>query len=89
MLSFDEIQNIGRNACINAIGREFYEQYKQWSAMGGGNHRCEHICYVAVSDKPLPQDGSQRKWTRLARCKVNAETGEVYALELECYDVDN
>ncbi len=89
MLSFSEIQSIGRDTCIKAIGREFYEQYKQWSAMGGGNHRGENIFYVAVSDKPLPQDGSQRKWTRLARCKVNAETGAVYELELECHDADN
>ena len=89
MLSYQEIQNIGREACINAIGREFYEQYKQWSTAGGGNPRGEYICYVAVSNKPLPQDGSERKWTRLARCKVNAQTGEVYGLELETNDADN
>lgn len=91
MLAFTEIQKIGREACINAIGREFFEQYKQWSALGGGNHRGEDIFYVAVSDKPLPKDssGQTRKWTRLARCKVNGETGEVYGLELEVQDADN
>lgn len=89
MLPYNEVQRIGREACINAIGREFYEQYQQWSAMGGGNYRGANICYVAVSDKPLPQDGAQRKWTRLARCKVNAETGQVYELELETNDADN
>jgi hypothetical protein len=89
MLPFAELQTIGREACIDALGRDFFEQYRQYSAMGGGNHRGMLISYVAVSDKPLPTDGTERKWTRLARCKVNPHTGEVYDLEVERHDVDN
>ena len=89
MLPFDELQTIGREACIDALGRDFFEKYRQYSAMGGGNHRGMLIAYVAVSDKPLTTDGTKRKWTRLARCKVNPHTGEVYDLEVERNDVDN
>ena len=53
MLTVDEAKIIGRDACIDKLGRAFVEKYKENSVAAYGDFSDEGIvfCYVGVSDK--------------------------------------
>lgn len=55
MLTFNEAKTIGRNACIEKLGKSFYEKYKNSSTTAYGDFSDEGIafCYVGIDDQPM------------------------------------
>lgn len=93
MLTIKEAKIIGRDACIEKIGREFVEKYRENSVAAYGDFSDEGIvfCYVGVSDKPFADtySGSLVLSKRVKKkempygvsCNVRLEDGEIEYLE--------
>lgn len=61
MLTFNEAKKIGREACIEKLGREFFDKYKEFSTTAYGNF-CEEgitFCYVGVDNQPPAEEHSE------------------------------
>lgn len=83
MLTYENAREIGVNACIDKLGRDFVAKYKDTFCSADGD-RGDHIyCFVGVSDRPLPDmdDGlvltSDNQFPYIARCTVDYLNGEV------------
>ena len=61
MLTVSEAKKIGRDACIEKIGRAFVEKHKENSVAAYGDFSDEGIvfCYIGVSDKPFTDTYSE------------------------------
>lgn len=93
MLTFDEAKVIGKNACIEKIGYEFYEKYRNSSTTAFGDFSEEGIayCYVGVDDQPIetipsePLVLSNKAYNNpipfFASCNVVLESGAIMFLE--------
>ena len=92
MLTVIEAKIIGRDACIDKLGREFVEKYKENSVAAYGDFSDEGIvfCYIGVSDKPFADTYSgslilseekSRKMPYGVSCNVYLKDGSVEFLE--------
>ena len=92
MLTVKEAKMIGRDACIDRLGRAFVEKHKDNSVAAYGDFSDEGIvfCYVGVSDKPLEESYSGRlvlsesqdgKMPFGVSCNVQLEDGNIEFLE--------
>lgn len=92
MLTVNEAKMLGRDACIDKLGREFVEKHKETSVAAYGDFRDEGIvfCYIGVSDKPLADTYSgslvlseekSRKMPYGVSCNVHLENGDIEFLE--------
>ena len=93
MLTFKEAKIIGTRACIDKLGKEFFEKYKENSTSAYGDFGDEGVtyCYVGVNDKPfddtysgsliLSKRGKKNEIPFSASCLVNLENGAVEFLE--------
>ena len=64
MLTFEEAKKIGKNACIEMLGRSFYEKYIDSSTTAYGDFSEDGVifCYVGVNDHPQKKPpGGRRK----------------------------
>ena len=54
VLTLSEAKKCGRDACIEKLGRDFYEKNKKSSTTAYGEFSNEGVvfCYVGVDDKP-------------------------------------
>ena len=61
MLTCDEARALGRNACIQKIGIEFYEKYRTSATIAYGDFSEEGVvfCYVGVDDQPMEDTPSE------------------------------
>lgn len=87
MLTYEDAKNIGINACIDKIGRDFVRKHKD-SFCAADEDRGDHIrCFVGVSDKPLPNMENELVLTSddhfpyIARCTVAYSDGKIAFLE--------
>lgn len=93
MLTFKQARVIGIRACIDKLGRDFYEKNKEKSAFGYGDYSDEGVayCYVGVNDKPfddtysgyllLSEEKKKNAITFSASCLVSLEDGAIEFLE--------
>ena len=92
MLTVKEAKSIGRDACVDRLGRDFVEKYKENSVAAYGDFSDEGIvfCYVGISDKPLEDIYSGRlvlsesqdgKMPFGVSCNVQLEDGKIEYLE--------
>lgn len=92
MLTVKEAKIIGRDACIDRLGRDFVEKYKDNSVAAYGDFSDEGIvfCYVGVSDKPYEEiypgslvlsESQERKMPFGVSCNVQLENGHIEYLE--------
>ncbi len=92
MLTVHEAKIIGRDACIDKLGRAFVEKYKDDSVAEYGDFSDEGIvfCYVGVSDKPYENiypgllvlsESPDRKMPYGVSCNVYLEDGNIEFLE--------
>lgn len=93
MLTFNEAKIIGTRACIDKLGKDFFEKYKDNSTSAYGDFSDEGVtyCYIGVSDKPYDNtySGSLILSKRVkknaipfsASCLVHLENGEIQFLE--------
>lgn len=90
MLTVKEAAQIGINACIEKIGRDFVQTYKDNSVYAHGDGETEDsvYCYVGVSDAPPPKfpEGvllldSASKFPYYASCNVRLTDGATTFLE--------
>jgi len=92
MLTVSEAKKIGRDACIEKIGRAFVEKHKENSVAAYGDFSDEGIvfCYIGVSDKPFTDTYSgslilseekNRKMPYGASCNVHLEDGNIEFME--------
>ena len=93
MLTFKDAKIIGTRACIDKLGKEFFEKYKENSTSAYGDFADEGVtyCYVGVSDKPfddtysgsliLSKRGKKNAIPFSASCLVNLKNGIVEFLE--------
>jgi len=93
MLTFKEAKIIGLRACVDKLGRDFFEKYKKNSTFAYGDFSDEGIayCYVGVSDKPydktysgsltLSKRGKKNAIPFCASCSVSLEDGKIEFLE--------
>ena len=95
MLAADEAKKIGIRACIDAIGRKFYEKHGDNSVYSYGQNDGWMNCFVGVSDQPDPSpkyklsemssftltDGNN--WPYYAFCDVDMESGKAVLGEVK------
>ena len=93
MLTFEEAKKIGREACIEKLGRDFYDKYKSGSTFAYGDWQDEGVtyCYVGVDDRPmtmqytgtlmLTNKAAKDSIPYFASCTVALADGEIEFLE--------
>lgn len=93
MLTCNEAKTIGRNACIQKIGIEFYEKYRSSATIAYGDFSEEGIvfCYVGVDNQPMEDNPSEplilsnEEYNNpipfFASCNVILESGDVVFLD--------
>lgn len=93
MLTFNEAKIIGKRACIEKIGIEFYEKYRDSSTTAYGDFSDEGVafCYVGVDDQPivatptepliLSNEAYKNPIPFFASCNVVLESGEIVFLD--------
>lgn len=100
MLTVSEAKKIGRDACIEKIGRAFVEKHKENSVAAYGDFSDEGIvfCYIGVSDKPFTDTYSEslvlseeknRKMPYGASCNVHLEDGNIEFIECNLPQIKN
>ena len=84
MLTVEAARKVGINACIDKIGRDFVQKYKDSSVYAYGDVESEGsvFCFVGVDDSPQApaQEGvleldSQSKFPYRASCIVSLANG--------------
>ncbi len=100
MLTFEEAKIIGRDACVEKLGREFVYKYRNKTVTAYGDYSDEGValCYVGVDDDPsevvykgyLILSARNQKSNAIpysASCNVKLSDGTVEFLE--CYLPEN
>ena len=89
MLTFEKAKEIGLNACIDKLGRDFVERYAEsTSSAYGDDGEGNAFCFVGVDDKPnSTYNGtlsltSKDEFPYRASCLVSMATG--VATFLDC-----
>ena len=84
MVTVEAARKIGINACIDKIGRDFVQTYKNSSVYAYGDGETENsvFCYVGVSDAPPPSQpegvlvlDSASEYPYRASCNVSLTDG--------------
>ena len=93
MLTCKEAKMLGRNACIQKIGIEFYEKYRDSATIAYGDFSEEGVvfCYVGVDDQSMDEQPSEslilsnKEYNNpipfFASCNVILESGEIVFLD--------
>ncbi len=91
MLKVKEAREIGKQACIDKIGREFCKKHADNAVVSYSKTRKVINCYVGISDQPANVCDisevdhliltSLEKWPYYANCNVYAEDGRVEFLD--------
>ena len=87
MVSFEKAKEIGRDACVEKLGQEFVEKYRDSSSFAFGDRGDYLYCFLGVNDQPEldMSEGlvltSDSKFPYVARCSVDFEDGSVSYLE--------
>lgn len=91
MLTIEAARKIGINACIDKIGRDFLQKYKDSAVYAYGDGETENsvFCYVGVDDKPyVPEKNpevlvldSTSQFPYRASCNVRLEDGAMKFIE--------
>lgn len=87
MITYEKAREIGIDACIDKLGRDFVMKHKDSSSSAYGDRGDYAYCFVGVNDKPdvKMEDGllltSNSHFPFVARCKVSYLDGEVSFLE--------
>lgn len=89
MLTRKEARKIGINACIDKIGRDFYEKYINSASIAYGKVENGEFCFVGVDNVDAPcqyQDSlvlsSSEPIPYRVSCKVLLKNGEVEFIEI-------
>ncbi|MBO4953232.1 MAG: hypothetical protein J6C99_10055 [Lachnospiraceae bacterium] len=90
MLTRKEAQKIGINACIDKIGREFYEKNINFSSIAYGEVENGEFCFVGVDNAKTHskyQDSlilsSRDPMPYRVSCKVLLKNGDIEFIEVE------
>ena len=90
MLTVEAAREIGINACIDKIGRDFMQAHKDSAVYAYGEGETENsvFCYVGVDDKPwVPEDpktlilDSTSQFPYRASCNVCLTDGTMNFIE--------
>ena len=87
MVSLKKAKEIGHNACVEKLGRDFVEKYRDSSSFAFGDRGDYLYCFLGVNDQPEKEMTgelvltSDSKFPYIARCNVDFEDGSVSYLE--------
>lgn len=86
MLTYEQAKEIGKDACVDKLGRDFVMQYRDTSCPGCAELGFGVYCFVGVdnSDDRYNYDNpvlTHRPWPYIARCIVRYKTGRIKFLE--------
>ena len=87
MITYEKAREMGINACIDKLGRDFVMKYRETSSSAYGDRGDYAYCFVGVSDQPeMKQDNglvltSDSKFPYVARCTVSYIDGEITFLD--------
>ena len=89
MLTRKEARRIGINACIDKIGRDFYEKYINSVSIAYGEIENGEFCFVGVDNKNTPYEyqdslvlSSSEPIPYRVSCKILLQNGEVEFIEM-------
>ena len=82
MLSIEEARKIAINACIDKLGKDFVEKYKDSSVFAIGVWDGPVYCYIGVNCKNIEIKSKEllldeEKFEYCSSCLVNLETGNI------------
>ena len=90
MLTYEQAKEIGREACIDRLGREFVMQYRDTSCPAYADMDDHAYCFVGVDNSEgrygegvpaLTNSSSGSTWPYSARCNVRYSDGKIEFLE--------
>lgn len=90
MLTIEEAKKLGVSACIDKLGRNFYEKFIDSSTTAYGDFSEDGVifCYVGVNDQPKKNDhveslilSSTNPIPYSASCNVQLSDGKIVFLE--------
>lgn len=88
MLSFHEARQIGINACIEKLGRQFVERNKNCATSAFGLQDNSVFCYVGIYSEFDSKINSMQlildscsKFTYYTSCFVDMQSGEIEFIE--------
>ena len=87
MITYEKAVEMGIDACIDKLGRDFVTKYKDTSSSAYGDRGDHAYCFVGVSDKPEEKmlDGlvltSDNSFPYVARCTVSYVDGDISFLD--------
>lgn len=82
MLSIEEARKIAINACIDKLGKDFVEKYKDSSVFAIGVWDGQVYCYIGVNSKNIEINPKrllldEEKFENSISCLVDLETGNI------------
>ena len=87
MITYEKAREMGVDACIDKLGRDFVMKHRDTSSSAYGD-RGDHVyCFVGVDDKPAPKmdNGlvltSDTNFPYVARCTVSYSDGKIEFLD--------
>lgn len=87
MITYEKAREIGVEACIDKLGRDFVMKHRDTSSSAYGDRGDHAYCFVGVDDKPA-QDmkdclylTSGTQFPYIARCTVNYQDGKIDFLD--------
>lgn len=94
MLTMENARNLGVNACIDRIGRDFVMKHRSSSTASYTTEADELgnvFCFVGVDDNPPKRNSDpdvlildrEKKYPYYASCNVNLETERISFVDLE------
>lgn len=89
MLTYEEARKIGVYACINKLGKDFVDKYRETSCSAYGDMEDHAVCFVGVSDQEDDLEGKlivlssapESRFPYRASCNVGYKDGKVTFLE--------
>lgn len=87
MLTFEEAKKIGVDACVELLGRDFVNKYKDSSCPAYADMEEYAFCFLGVDNSPSRNDMQGVKLTSsdsfpfVARCTVKYSDGSVNYLD--------
>ena len=88
MLNYEKAREIGINACIDRIGRDFVTKHQNTACSGAGDRGDHAFCFVGVDDRPEPEIEDELVLTSsgafpyLVTCNVSYKSGYIEFLEV-------
>ena len=83
MLTFEQAKKIGVDACIEKLGRDFVNQFKDTSCDAYADMKDYAYCFVGVDNREnrygegVPALTSTNKFPYVARCNVRYSDGDI------------